>query len=118
MQLSHLTGVDFFISYWKIGPVAHTFVSFIFDNAPPVNISIELDRKWESFDLLTSLFKQFELIYVVGDERDIVRVRTNYRDEDVLCTALTWRRPMRAGSSRFICSGSISSPISPSFTIC
>ena len=85
VQLSHLTGVDFFISYWKIGPVAHTFVSFIFDNAPPVNISIEIRPEvGESFDLLASLFKQFELIYVVGDERDIVRVRTNYRDEDVL----------------------------------
>ena len=85
VQISHLTGVDFFISYWKIGPVAHTFVSFIFDNAPPVSISIEIRPEvGESFDLLASLFKQFELIYVVGDERDIVRVRTNYRDEDVL----------------------------------
>ena len=60
-------------------------MSFIFDNAPPVNISIEIRPEvGESFDLLPSLFKQFELIYVVGDERDIVRVRTNYRDEDVL----------------------------------
>jgi hypothetical protein len=38
----------------------------------------------ESFAPIASLFKQFELIYVVGDERDIVRVfRTNYRDEEV-----------------------------------
>ncbi len=37
----------------------------------------------EAFAPLASLFKQFELIYVVGDERDIVRARTNYRDEDV-----------------------------------
>ena len=84
VQLSHLTGVDFFVSYWKIGPVSHTFVSFIFDNAPPVSISIETRPEvGEGFDPLASLFKQFELIYVVGDERDIVRVRTNYRDEDV-----------------------------------
>ncbi|HEY5895084.1 MAG TPA: DUF4105 domain-containing protein [Chthoniobacterales bacterium] len=84
VQISHLTGVDFFVSYWKIGPVSHTFVSFIFDNAPPVSISIETRPEvGEGFDPLASLFKQFELIYVVGDERDIVRVRTNYRDEDV-----------------------------------
>jgi hypothetical protein len=82
--LSHLTGVDFFVSYWKIGPVSHTFVSFIFDNAPPLAISIETRPEvGEGFDPLASLFKQFELIYVVGDERDIVRVRTDYRDEDV-----------------------------------
>jgi len=84
VQLSHLTGVDFFISYWKIGPVSHTFVSFIFDNAPPLSISIETRPEvGEGFDPIASLFKQFELIYVVGDERDLVRVRTNYRNEDV-----------------------------------
>jgi hypothetical protein len=37
----------------------------------------------EGFDPVASLFKQFELIYVVGDERDLVRVRTNYREETV-----------------------------------
>jgi len=84
VQISHLIAVDFFISYWKIGPVSHTFVSFIFDNAPPISISIETRPEvGEGYDPLASLFKQFELIYVVGDERDIVRVRTNYRGEDV-----------------------------------
>ena len=39
--LSHLIHVDFYVSYWAPGPVAHTFVSFIFDNAPPLSISIE-----------------------------------------------------------------------------
>lgn len=82
--LSHLTSVDFFVSYWKIGPVAHTFVSFNFDNALPLSISIETRPEvGEGFDPVGSLFKQFELIYVAGDERDIVGVRTNHRDEDV-----------------------------------
>ena len=84
VSLSHLTSVDFFVSYWKVGPVGHTFLSFIFDNAPPLSISIETRPEvGEDFAPIASLFKQFELIYVVGDERDIVRVRTNYRDEDV-----------------------------------
>jgi hypothetical protein len=84
VQLSHLTGLDFFVSYWSEGPVAHTFVSFTFDNAPPLSISIETrPEEGEGFDPLASLFKQFELIYVVGDERDLVRVRTNYRKETV-----------------------------------
>jgi hypothetical protein len=84
VQLSHLTGLDFFLSYWSEGPVAHTFVSFTFDNAPPLSISIETrPEEGEGFDPLASLFKQFELIYVVGDERDLVRVRTNYRKETV-----------------------------------
>ena len=37
----------------------------------------------EGFSPIASLFKQFELIYVVGDERDVVGVRTNYRKESV-----------------------------------
>jgi hypothetical protein len=82
--LSHLTAVDFFLSYWKMGPVGHTFVSFCFDNAPPVCISIEVRTEvYEGFAPVASLFKQSELIYVVGDERDLVRVRTNYREEEV-----------------------------------
>ena len=84
VSLSHLTAVDFFISLWMPGPIGHTFVSFIFDNAPPVCISIETRPEvGESFDPVASLFKQFELIYVVGDERDVVGVRTNHRDEEV-----------------------------------
>jgi hypothetical protein len=84
IQLSHLAAVDFFVSYWSEGLVAHTFVSFIFDNAPPLSISIETRPEMgEGFNPVASLFKQFELIYVVGDERDLVRVRTNYRKETV-----------------------------------
>jgi hypothetical protein len=84
VQLSHLTGLDFFVSYWSEGLVGHTFLSFIFDNAPPLSISIETRPEvGEGFNPIASLFKQFELIYVVGDERDIVRVRTNYRKETV-----------------------------------
>ena len=84
VQLSHLTGLDFFVSYWSEGLVGHTFLSFIFDNAPPLSISIETRPEvGEGFNPVASLFKQFELIYVVGDERDLVRVRTNYRKETV-----------------------------------
>ena len=82
--LSHLTGLDFYVSYFSEGPVGHTFVSFIFDNAPPLSISIETRPEvGEGFAPVASLFKQFELIYVVGDERDIVGVRTNHRHEAV-----------------------------------
>lgn len=82
IDLSHLKGVDFFVSYWAEGPVGHTFLSFIFDNAPPLSISIETRPEvGEGFDPLASIFKQFELIYIIGNERDIVGVRTNHRRE-------------------------------------
>lgn len=82
--LSRLNGLDFYVSYWREGAVGHTFLSFTFDDALPLSISIETRPEvGEEYDPLASLFKQYELIYVVGDERDIVGVRTNYRDESV-----------------------------------
>jgi len=82
--LSHLTGVDLYVSFWMEGPVGHTFVSFIFDNALPVSISIETRPEiGEGFAPIASMFKQFELIYVVGDEHDLVGLRVNHRDEEV-----------------------------------
>jgi hypothetical protein len=82
--LSRLSGLDFYVSYWREGQVGHTFLSFLFDDAPPLSISIETRPEvGEGFDPLASLFKQFELIYVVGDERDLVGVRTSHRRETV-----------------------------------
>jgi hypothetical protein len=82
--LSHLTALDFYVSYFMAGPVGHTFLSFNFDNAPPLSISIETRPEvGESFAPVASLFKQCELIYVVGDERDLVGLRANYRHEAV-----------------------------------
>ena len=83
-DLAKLDHVDFFISYWQPGPVGHTFVSFHFEDADPLCISIEVRPEiGEGFAPVGSLFKQFELVYVAGDERDIVGVRTNHRRENV-----------------------------------
>jgi hypothetical protein len=82
--LSNLVAVDFYISYWMPGPIGHTFLSFVFSDAPPLSVSIEVrPESTEGYSPIGSLFKQFELIYVVGEEPDIVGVRTNHRDEDV-----------------------------------
>ena len=82
--LSRMTGVDFYISYWAEGPVGHTFLSFLFEDAPPLGISIETRPEvGEGFDPVASLFKQFELIYVIADEEDLVGLRASHRDEEV-----------------------------------
>ena len=118
--LSHLTGLDFYVSYFSEGPVGHTFLSFIFDNAPPLSISIETRPEvGEGFAPIASLFKQFELIYVVGDERDLVGVRTNYRQGSrCISIASTPRPTMRAGCCWSTWRGSTNSPIGRSSIIC
>jgi hypothetical protein len=85
IDLSHVTGLDFYVSYfWDQALVAHTFVSFIFDNAAPLSISIEARPEvGRGFEPIASMFKQFELIYVVGEERDLVGVRAIHRREAV-----------------------------------
>lgn len=87
-QLSHLKGVDFIVSYWNEGLigrfVGHTFLSFTFDNAPPLSISIETRPEvGRGFEPVASAFKQFELIYVVGDEKDLIGSRVMHRGEFV-----------------------------------
>ena len=119
VQLSHLTSLDFYVSYFMEGPVGHTFVSFIFDNAPPLSISIETRPEvGEGFAPVASMFKQFELIYVVGDERDLVGVRANHRQEPIYLYASIPRPTMRAGCSWSIWSGSMNSPTGRSSITC
>lgn len=91
VRLSQLTEADIFINFWGSALMAHPIASFQFADAPPIAISIEIRReKGESFSALGGLYRWFELIYVVGDERDLVRVRTNFRQgEDVYLYRLT-----------------------------
>src|SRR4029453_15415478 len=65
VSVSHLTSLDSYLSSWREGPLGPTFLSFYFDNAPPLSISIETRPEiGEGFAPVASLFKQFELIYV------------------------------------------------------
>jgi len=81
VRLSQLTGIDAFLNFWGISWMAHPILSFQFKDAPPVAISIETRKeKGEGYSALGGLYRQFELVYVVADERDVIRVRSNYRD--------------------------------------
>ncbi|MCC2630637.1 MAG: rane protein [Candidatus Paceibacter sp.] len=69
---------------------AHTFLSFEFKGDKFLSISTEIRKeKGEKFSAIKGLFKQFELMYVVGDERDLIKLRTNYRKDDVYLYPLT-----------------------------
>jgi hypothetical protein len=63
-------------------PFCHTMMSFDFGGGDVLCVSIETrPEEHEAYSVLASCFKQYELIYVAGDERDLVRSRTNLRDE-------------------------------------
>lgn len=64
--------------------LAHTFLSFEFEENNFVSISVEIRKEeGESFSPIKGLFNNFELMYVIGDEKDLVKLRTNYRKDPV-----------------------------------
>lgn len=84
-DLTKLKNVDLFLVYWGSPSIAHTILSFGFEDGSHLCFSIETRKEvGEEYSAVRGFFKQFELTYVVADERDVVRLRTNYRTgEDV-----------------------------------
>jgi len=83
-DLSKLRGLDLFMIYWGSPMIAHTIMSWQFEGSRPLAISIETRKKvGQEYSAIEGFFKQYEIIYVVADERDVVRLRTNYRGEEV-----------------------------------
>ena len=83
-DLAKLATVDLFLVYWGSPSIAHTMVSFGFGDDGYVCVSIETRKeKGEAYSAVRGFFRQFELVYVVADERDLVKVRTDFRHEDV-----------------------------------
>ncbi|MET0320518.1 MAG: DUF4105 domain-containing protein [Duganella sp.] len=83
-DLDRLQTVDVALSYWMGPAIAHTLVSFGFADGRYLTFSIEIRKeRGESFDALAGFFKRYETVLIAADERDILRVRTNARGEDM-----------------------------------
>lgn len=81
-DLGKLRSVDLIAVYWMGPAIAHTILSFGFEGGDQLAISIETRKEQgESYSTLRGFFKQYELHYVVADERDVVRLRTHYRKD-------------------------------------
>lgn len=83
-DLSHLVSGDLILSYWMGPHIAHTLVSFGFDDGRKLVFSLEIRKeRQESFSAVGGFFREFEQVIIAADERDIVRTRSNVRKEDV-----------------------------------
>jgi hypothetical protein len=79
-DLRRLESVDMISVYWAGEAIAHLMLSFGFGEQDFVAISIETRKeRTEDYSSIKGFFKQYELIYVVADERDVIRLRTTYR---------------------------------------
>lgn len=83
-RIDDLATVWLGISHFGRFGMAHTFMSFGFKDGRYLAISIEARREeGEGYNPLAGLFRKYDLIHVVGDERDIVGVRSHIRHEQV-----------------------------------
>jgi hypothetical protein len=102
-DLRRLDRVDLVAVHWMGPAIAHVFVSFGFgDDHLAISIEARKERS-EGYSTLGGFFRQYELIYVVGDERDLIRLRTNYRrdpPEDVYLYRL--HAPIENGRRLFL----------------
>ncbi|MCG3200772.1 MAG: hypothetical protein NFCOHLIN_00634 [Gammaproteobacteria bacterium] len=81
-DVRRLESVDLIAVYWMGPAIAHTFVSFGFEGGDHLAVSIETRKEvGEGYSTIKGFFRQYELYYVVADERDVIRVRTNYRKD-------------------------------------
>lgn len=82
-DLGRLRSLDMILSYWSGPAIAHTLVSFGFDDGDQIVFTVEIRRRrGQLFSEIGGFFKMYELAIVAATERDAVRVRTNVRGED------------------------------------
>lgn len=83
-DLNQLVGFDMFLSYWGPTLIAHAIASWEFANESHLAVSIETRKeKGETYSALRGFFRQYELYYVVADERDVIGLRAKHRGEQI-----------------------------------
>ncbi len=84
VRLSDLERVDYIVEPFGDLGAAHTFVTFVFADGQYISISVETRREvGEKFSPLLGLLRQYELVYIIANEKDAVGLRANYRHDIV-----------------------------------
>lgn len=84
-DLGGLDSVDYIVEpFGEFSGAAHTFFSFGFNSGEHLAISVEIRKEvGEEFSPWKGLVRQYEIMYVIGDENDLVKLRSNYRNDSV-----------------------------------
>jgi len=83
VYLSQLRYVDLFFTTWGSKYIGHPILSFQFGDHDHIAFSIEARYKpGQSYSAILGFFRQYELIFIAADERDVIRLRTNYRKDE------------------------------------
>jgi len=80
VKLSELRGIDVAFIHWGLPRIAHLIVSFRFADDDYVAISVETRKQvGQSYSAIRGFFRQYTLTYIFADERDLIRLRSNFR---------------------------------------
>jgi hypothetical protein len=97
VYLSQLRSADLFFTTWGPKYIGHPIVSFQFGDNDHIAFSIEARYKaGQSYSAILGFFRQYELIFITADERDVIRLRTNYRKDEEVFLYRTTVSPVRA----------------------
>jgi len=96
-DLASLRGIDLFIIWWGSPLIAHPIVSFDFGDESHVAMSIETRNVMgQGYSAIGGFFRQYTLAYIASDERDVIRLRTNYRKNEEVYLFRTTAKPSLA----------------------
>ena len=84
-KLSDIQTVEFIVvPFQGMESIAHTMLSFGLVDGTYIVVSVEVrTEKGESYTTALGMSREFELTYVVADERDLIRLRTRHRKAEV-----------------------------------
>lgn len=83
-DLNKLNSLDLFLSIWSNDNIAHTLLSFGFEDGERVVFSFEIRKEiGEEFSSIGGFFRQYEMTLIAADEKDIIYTRSNVRGERV-----------------------------------
>jgi hypothetical protein len=97
VDLSQIRAVDLFFINWGLRWMDHTIASFQFGDSEHIAFSVEPRSKiGQAYSGLRGFFREYELIFVAADERDVIRLRTNYRKDEAVYMYRTLIQPQEA----------------------
>jgi hypothetical protein len=80
VKLSELRGIDVAFIHWGLPKIAHLIVSFHFADDDYVAVSVEMRKQaGQSYSSIRGFFRQYTLTYIFAGERDLIRLRSNFR---------------------------------------
>jgi hypothetical protein len=102
-NVDQLTEVDILVAYWAGKAIAHVMVSFGFNNSDFIAFSIETRKEvGEEYSAIKGFFRNYEIAYVVADERDLIGVRALHRVPEERVHVLRTRMALENGRKLFL----------------